>query len=213
MNAIKSVFKKSMPLFIAAGLALSLTSGEAESSTPVLQSGSHCVAYKTRKTVAAMSESTIVGTNCSVTVKAVKAGNNFKAEIAIPISSFNSNERDRDTEVAKMLKAGSQSSLIVTTEALPMAKWQEMLKRGSGLVRGQIKIGGRSYAIATTAKAAKVNGQIEVSGVIMTKFTAFGIPAPEVGPGGIIAKAPDYLELHYNFMSGKVQNKGAVPGL
>lgn len=205
--------KMSLALLVGTAFALGLTPHEAESATGVLRSGSNCVAYKTRKTVAAMSESNIVGTNCNVTVKAVKVGANLKAEISIPISSFNSNERDRDTEVSKILKAGSQSSLLVTTEALPLAKWQQMVKRGSGLIRAQIKIGGRSYSIATTAKAGKVGGQLEVSGVIMTKFTALGIRPPEYGPGGIIAKAPDYLELHYNFMSGSVQNRSSVPGL
>lgn len=197
---------------MATALVAGIAAMPAESAGSVLQPTSHCVAYKTRKTQALIANSDIVGTNCNVTVKAVKAANgNLSAEISVPIAGFNSRERDRDVEVAKLLKASTHPTLTIRTAALTPAQWQTLLKNGSGTVKGQLVIGGRSYTISTTPAVRKVGAQIVVSGVIVTRFTAFGITPPEVGPGGVIAKAPDYLELHYNFLSSKVQNLAVVP--
>lgn len=206
---------KSLPLVcLSTALVLGSLLLPAHSSTSVLQSGSHCVAYKTRKTLAMMAQSDIVGINCNPTVRAVKAANGtLSAEISVPISGFNSKEAERDKEVSRILKAGSQPSLFIKTVSLSAAQWQTMLKKGGGNVKATIKIGGAVYPVSSATKISRVNGQLEVSGVITTKFSAFGIKPPEVGPGGVIAKAPDYLELHYNLISGKVQNLKVVPGL
>ena len=199
-------------LFLGGAVVLAIGLAPADSAGPVLKSGSNCVAYKTSKTLAIISSSDIVGTNCNVAVKAVKTSNGeLGAEITVPISAFNSHEPDRDVAVAKLLKSGPQPNLIIRTESMTAAEWLAMLKRGSGTVKGQMQFGGSSYPVSTNAKVRKSGNQVEVSGIIVTKFSSFGIKPPVVGPGGIIAKAPDHLELHYNFLSGKVQNLSIVP--
>ena len=76
---------------MGASLGFSPLLGEA--ATPVLKSGSHCVAWKTNKTLALVKRATAVGTSCNVTVKAVKSGANLGAEISVPIASFKSGEK------------------------------------------------------------------------------------------------------------------------
>lgn len=209
----KRLFTPSL-LTLAAGslLGLGLILAPARSASPVLGTSANCVAYKTSKTLAMVTNQDIVGTNCNISVKAVKSSNgHLSAEIRVPISGFNSQEHDRDVEVAKILKASAQPNLLIRTMALSPAQWQSMLKQGSGTVKAQITIGGRSFPISTHARISHVGSQLVASGIIVTKFSAFGIAPPEVGPGGVIAKAPDYLELHYNLLSGSVQNLGVVP--
>ncbi|PKL77825.1 MAG: hypothetical protein CVV27_04500 [Candidatus Melainabacteria bacterium HGW-Melainabacteria-1] len=201
---------RTLALTATALLGLSLL--PVESATSVLPAGSHCVAYKSRKTQAMVAQSDIVGSNCGVTVKAVKAANGeLAAEIIIPIYGFNSKEKDRDKEVAKLLSSGSHPNLTVRTETMTAAEWKALLQKGGGAVKAQLVIGGKSFTITANPKITRSGNKVEVSGVITSKFTAFGIKPPEVGPGGVIAKAPDYLELHYNFVSGKVQNLAVVP--
>jgi hypothetical protein len=193
-------------------LPLSL-SAQANSLPPrqVLQAGSHCVAWRTTKTLAMVSQQEVVGTSCQVSVTARAAGaGKFSALVSIPISSFNSNESDRDKEVLKILKASVQPNLTFTTEALSKAQWESLLAKGQGTVRGKLAVAGRSFSLTSLVKIRRSAGKIEVYGSIRTRFTALGLQAPEVGPGGAIAKVPDYLELHFNLSSDKVQNFGIV---
>ncbi len=177
----------------------------------VLQPGSHCVAWRTTKTLALVSQHEAVGTSCQVSVTAKAAGGSkYAATIAVPIGSFNSQEPDRDKEVLKILKASVQPNLLFTTQALSKAQWEALLAKGQGTVKGQLAVGGRSFPLAAIVKIRKNGGSIEVYGTIRTRFSAFGIKPPEVGPGGAIAKVPDYLELHFNLTSDKVQNYGIV---
>jgi polyisoprenoid-binding protein YceI len=169
------------------------------------------VAWRTTKTLAMVSQQEVVGTSCQVSVTARAAGaGKFSALVSIPISSFNSNEADRDKEVLKILKASVQPNLTFTTEALSKAQWESLLAKGQGTVRGKLAVAGRSFSLTSLVKIRKSAGKIEVYGSIRTRFTALGLQAPEVGPGGAIAKVPDYLELHFNLSSDKVQNFGIV---
>ncbi|MBF2054179.1 MAG: YceI family protein [Candidatus Sericytochromatia bacterium] len=199
----------------ASAVALLMLSGTSAwaSMAPkqVIGSGQHCVAWRTQKTMAMVKRQEAIGTSCSVTVKASKTGDGkYQASVTIPISSFNSKEKDRDKEVLKILQADKQANIEFTTLPLTAAQWQTMLKNGQGAVRGSLKIAGKSYPINTVAKLRKSGSNIEVYGFVQTKFTALGIPAPQVGPGGSIAKVDDYLELHFNLVSSKVQNYAIV---
>lgn len=199
---------------IAAGLFVSMALVAAAAGLPprqVLPPGSHCVAWRTTKTLAMVSQHEAVGTSCQVSVTAKAAGvGKYSASVSIPITSFNSQEPDRDKEVLKILKASVQPNLLFTTQSLTKSQWLDILAKGQGSVRGQLAIGGRSFPLGTTIKIRKQGNKIEVFGTIITRFTAFGITPPEVGPGGMIAKVPDYLELQFNLISGKVQNFGIV---
>lgn len=202
------------PAFLAFCLLLPLSLPAQAGTMPprqVLQSGSHCVAWRTTKTLALVSQHEVVGTSCQVSVSAQAAGaGKFAAIVSIPISSFNSQEADRDKEVLKILKASVQPSLTFTTEALSKAQWESILAKGQGTVRGKLAVAGRSFSLTALVKIRKAAGKIEVYGSIRTRFTALGLQPPEVGPGGAIAKVPDYLELHFNLGSDKVQNFGIV---
>lgn len=186
---------------------------ETQAVSAVVPAGKHCVAWKTKKTLGLVKRVEPVGMSCSATIKAVKAGANLSAEVTVPIASFDSGEKKRDSEVLKILQANVAPNLVYQVDPLPAATWQAMLKNGSGPVRGTLSIAGKTYPLSTTAKVRKSGGNIEVYGTIITKFSSLGIKPPMVGPGGSIAKVDDYLELHFNFLSGKVINKGIVPNL
>lgn len=174
---------------------------------------SHCVAWKTNKTLALVKRATAVGTSCQVTLKAIKKGNKLGAEMQVPIASFDSKEKQRDQEVLKILEAAKQPNIIFKTALLTEADWKKMLGKGSGPVQGVLYVGKRSYPMRFLASVNQVGKDVVVSGKVVTKFTDLGIQPPVVGPGGSIAKVDDYLELHFSFNSKQLQNKGVVPGL
>ena len=207
---------QSLSLLAAALFAGALTFSsipETQAASPVLAAGQHCVAWKTKKTLAMVKRVEPVGTNCSATIKALKVGDKYSAEITVPIAAFNSGEKDRDKEVLKILQANVAPNLVFTVDPLPASTWQTMLSKGSGPVRGKLSIAGKTYNLTATAKVRKSGSKVEVYGMIVTKYSDLGIKPPSVGPGGSIAKVDDYLELHFNFLSDKVLNKAIVPNL
>ncbi len=199
-----------MGLVMATGMLLSSAVLAADLAVPP---NSHCVAWKTNKTLALVKRATAVGTSCKVSVTAVKKGDKLGAEVSVPIASFDSKEKQRDAEVLKILEASKQPSVIFKTALLTEADWKKMLAKGSGPVKGTLYIGKRPYPMSALVKVNQAGGAVVVSGKIVTKFTQLGIKPPVVGPGGSIAKVDDYLELHFSFNSNQLQNKNLVPGL
>lgn len=198
-------------VLLATGVSLEKPSLSA--STLAVPANSHCVAWKTNKTLALVKRATAVGKSCQVTVKAIKKGDKLGAEVSVPIASFDSQEKKRDQEVLKILDAAKQPNVIFKTAMLTEADWKRMVGKGSGPVKGTLYIGKRPYPMRALVKVNKAGGDLVVSGKIVTKFTALGIAPPVVGPGGSIAKVDDYVELHFSFNSKQLQNKAVVPGL
>lgn len=198
-------------LLLTAGLASEKPSFSASSLE--VPANSHCVAWKTNKTLALVKRATAVGTSCQVTVKAIKKGDKYGAEVSVPIASFDSQEKKRDQEVLKILDAVKQPNVIFKTAMLTEADWKRMVGKGSGPVKGTLYIGKRPYPMSALVKVNQVGSDTIVSGKIVTKFTSLGIAPPMVGPGGSIAKVDDYVELHFSFNSKQLQNKSVVPGL
>lgn len=206
--------KKWLGLCVASAVVVAgfnLSSPEVEAASSVLSSGSNCVAYKTKKTLALVKRVTVVGKSCKVKVKALKKGAKYGAEVSVPIKSFDSKEKDRDKEVLNILKAKVQPDLLFKTDLLTKGQWEKMLKNGRGAVKGKLMIAKKSYPLTAIVKVKK--GGTELSGNLVTKFSKVGVKPPSVGPGGSIAKADDYLELHFNFTSKKLLNKKVIPGL
>lgn len=197
-------------LVLLASLLLPLAGAALANNLPtrqVLSPGKQCVAWRTSKTLALISQHEVVGVSCQVAVVAQKtAEGKFQATVSVPVASFNSQERERDQEVQKILKASIQPQLLFTTQALALKQWEAMLAQGQGTVRGNLAVAGRSFPLTAPVKIRKTGARVEVYGTIRTRFTALGVQPPEVGPGGAIAKVPDYLELHFNLVSDQVQN-------
>lgn len=199
-----------MGFVMTTGILLSSAVSAADLAVPT---NSHCVAWKTNKTLALVKRATAVGTSCKVSVTAIKKGDKLGAEVAVPIASFDSKEKQRDAEVLKILEASKQPNVIFKTALLTEADWKKMLAKGSGPVKGTLYIGKRPYPMSALVKVNQAGGAVVVSGKIVTKFTSLGIKPPVVGPGGSIAKVDDYLELHFSFNSSQLKNKNLVPGL
>lgn len=178
----------------------------AEAQSGILTSGTHCVAYKTRKTVALVSSEDVVGRNCNPIVSLRQEGSQLAVDVLVPVRWFNSGKGDRDQEVAKILKAQTYPTLFFRSQALPKAQWQKMAKAGQGTVSGTLSVAGRNIPVQATARARKVGGQNwEVSGLVRTAFSRLGIEPPKVA-GGVVAYAQDELELHFQLQSAKIQH-------
>lgn len=200
--------KKIKYLLLSSALVLGVVPQAQATKLPA--SNSHCVAYKTEKTLALVKNVTVIGSNCNISVTAKKQGGKYFAEVLVPIKSFNSGDKDRDKWVVKELKASKQPNLIFRTMAYSSADWSKMLKAGKASVKGVLIIAGRKYPVTSTATVKTSGSNAIVSGKVVSKFTNYGIQPPTVGPGGSVAKAKNYLELHYNLMSSKVKNMGIV---
>jgi len=172
----------------------------------------HCVAYKTYKKMFFMVSSQIVGKNCSIRANFRKIPSGlYSLVLFIPVNEFNSENRKRDEHVREILKADEHPEISFQSEPLPKSEWLNFSQRKSALIKGNFRVAGRVFPLKVrVTNTRKSNGSIRFSGKIKTKFTAFQITPPRIGPGGLITRARDILELHFVLQSQNINGLRSV---
>lgn len=187
-----------------------LASISAQAAVPLTEKQSHCVAWKARKTMFLVKEVEPVGVNCGIAVS-VGSGPDGKAwiQVRIPIKGFDSGSSGRDEEVAKILKSEKQSDLLFKSETMNPADWRLFLAKPQGSLKGTLSIGGEDSPVEFKTVHSRTPGKLQVEGSFVGTYGAFKMVPPVVG-GGAIAKAADYLELHFRFQSDQVSGSAAL---
>lgn len=121
----------------------------------------------------------------------------------MPISGFDSGDRERDADVRGILKESEQSDLLFRSKPMSEGKWREAVKKSSLVLEGELNIAGRSFPISTQCQIVATASGVEVDGVIPVSFAKFDLKVPKVG-GGLIVKADSDLELHFHIRSDKM---------
>ena len=192
-------------LFTLSLLLVSL-SISASKPTTIFLDNDHCVAWKARKVMALVKTVEPVGKNCNITTEIRKdESGDFFFYGEFPIKSFDSKEPDRDEEVRNILLADKNPNITFKSDSFKKEDWKKLLEKTDFTLSGTLKVAGRARAfdIPLSFSAKKIKG------VLKTKYTAFRLTPPSVG-GGLIAKAKDYLELHFQFQVEKIRNREKV---
>lgn len=190
--------------------AFSVASARAAKDSSLFEAGSHCVAYKVRKTSFFVSTSDVVGRNCDVSAQVLpEVGGLYHIEVNIPIRSFSSGDSERDRDVMKILKAEQRAELTFKTTAQTAAQWRELFAQKNFDMDGQLTIGEKSFPVKMSAIYSETEEQAEIDGSTRVRFEDFGLRPPKVG-GGIIASVKPELELHFHFISQRILGADSI---
>ncbi len=196
---------KSVWLFV-----LFWASAASASGSSLFENGSHCVAYKVRKTAFFVSSSDVVGRNCDVSAQVLpEVGGLYHIEVNIPIRSFASGDSERDRDVMKILKADQRAELTFKTSARTAAQWRELFAKKEFEMDGQLFIGDKSYPLTMESRYSEKEDVAEIDGAAKVRFDDFGLKTPKVG-GGLIASVKPDFELHYHFVSQRILGADAI---
>jgi len=170
---------------------------------PLFEEGSHCVAYRARKTMFLVSSNEVVGKNCDVSAQVLpEVGGLYRIEVNVPLKGFQSGDVDRDQDVMKTLKAEVKPEITFSSKALTAEQWRGLMKTPEFEIAGELTIGNKSFPLKLLSHFSdKEDG--EVDGRALVKFEDFGIAPPSVG-AGLIAKAKPDFELHFHLQGNRI---------
>jgi polyisoprenoid-binding protein YceI len=176
----------------------------------IFEAGSHCVAYRVKSTVFFVKSSTVTGRNCDVSAQVLpEVGGLYHIEVNIPIRSFDSDEDERDRDVAKILKADKRPELTFKSDSYAPEKWREMFAKGEFELPGQLFIGEKSYPLKLASRYQELQDSGEIDGTGKVKFQDFDLRPPKAG-GGIFASVKPDLELHFHFVSPRILGADSI---
>jgi polyisoprenoid-binding protein YceI len=184
--------------------SLLLVAGLASAAAPaaLFEEGSHCVAYRARKTMFLISSSEVVGKNCDVSAQVLpEVGGLYRIEVNVPLKSFQSGDVDRDQDVMKTLKADVKPEITFSSKALTAEQWRGLMQLPEFEIAGELTIGNKSFPLKMVSHFSNQDG--EVDGRAMVKFEDFDIAPPSVG-AGLVAKAKPDFELHFHLQGNRI---------
>lgn len=176
----------------------------------LLEDKSHCVAYKAKKRMALIRTVDVVGKNCDISAQLIPTlEGGYYLELEAPILSFESGEKERDQDVFKLLKGEKQPNLIFTTQPRSKAEWTEQLKKENFTVKGELQIGLTKHPVEINIQTKRVEGQLELDGLLATRFSAFALKPPKLF-FGLGATVKQDLELHFHLRVNRILGSRSV---
>lgn len=180
------------------------------SEVSLLETGSHCVAYRVKKTTLFMKNDDVVGKNCDVSAQVLpEVGGLYHIEVNIPIRSFESGDSERDRDVMKILKAEERPELTFKSASRTANQWRDLFAKKDFVLEGELSIGPKSFPVKMGSRYSEHEENAEIEGSTKVKFEDFGLHPPKVA-GGIVASVKQDLELHYHFVSARVLGADSI---
>jgi len=185
---------------LIAGILLALGSTSARAS--MFDAGKHCVGYKFR--MKSLFGSNVSGKNCDVSAQLLPVvGGGYQVEVSVPVSAFESNDKDWDQELRDAIKESEQPDIIFRSKILSEKDWKQQVQKPKIDLDGEVVFGNKTIPVTVPCNVSKVKNGIEVDGATSVPFEKFGITPPKKG-GGLIAKAESNLEIHFHLLSDKI---------
>lgn len=181
-------------------------------ATPLslLDEGTHCVAYKTMKTVMLVSSSPVIGKNCDISVQVLpEVGGLYHIEVNIPIKGFQSGDTTRDEDVSQTLKADVRPEMTFKSKAMTADQWRALFKKGDFDIDGELTIGDKTFPLKLASHYEEKPETPEIDGIAKVHFQDFDIKPPKVFLG-IVAKSKTDLELHYHFLGNRILGADSI---
>lgn len=148
-----------------------------------------CVAWKASKRMFLVKSVEPVGVSCNVELKWNTQSRELVVEV--PIDSFDSQEPERDAEVAKLLKATEHPSIQIATAAISAAEIEALRAKEAVTLKGRMSLAGQT--LEKDFKVYRLSDEL-AHVVLQTSFSELNLQAPTVA-GGVVAKVRDPLTL------------------
>ncbi len=124
----------------------------------------------------------------------------------MPIQSLNSGSRKRDKHVAKILGAPEYASIHFRTEWLEAGVLCERIAQRNWVVPGNLVLKGTHFPVDFELEFSAAASNLIAAGSLKTTFSRLGVEVPSVGPGGMIARPHDNLDLFVHLQLERVDS-------
>ena len=182
------------------------------SASPIslLNSGEHCVAYRTSKTLFLLMKATVVGKSCSVSAQVTPGlDNKYSIEVRVPHNSFESGEKKRDEDVSKLLGGNQNSYVSFHTEMKTAPEWNALIMQEKFQVPGVLTVNGHDVPVNAEAARASTADGYEIDGVVKTTFKDLDLQAPTM-VAGVFAKVQNDIELHFHLKADRTLGAASI---
>jgi glutathione peroxidase len=167
-----------------------------------------CVAWQVEKSYLGLYSKKPIGTSCSQEITIKKDKLLYFAEIKVPVSSFKSNEQERDKYVTSTLSSSKHPNIIFTTKKLPRDKWLDLILKGKFEISGHIAIKGNKYKLKTTVTRYHIKNSSFFQGKLSTSFSDIKVDPPSLFLGTVNVK--NNINLFYQIDISKIKNIESV---
>jgi hypothetical protein len=146
----------------------------------------------------------VVGKNCDISAQLLPVvGGNYQVEVSIPITSFDSGDKDWDQDFRDLLKVSEQPDILFRSKEMSEKEWRQVVQKTSITLDGELNINNKTFKVTTPVQIKKVSGGVEVDGMTTVPFSKFELEPPKT-MGGLITKTDSDLELHFHLVSEKI---------
>jgi hypothetical protein len=171
-------------------------------SASMFDAGKHCVGYKFK--MKSLFNSDVVAKNCDVSAQLLPmVGGGYQIEVSVPVSTFESRDKNWDQDLRDSLKDSDQPDVIFHSKVMSEKEWKQLVQKSKVDLDGEISFANKTFPITASCTLIKVTNGVEVDGVTKVSFSKFGLEPPKKG-GGFIAKADSDLEIHFHLVSDKI---------
>ena len=188
------------------GILLTLVTQTTFAEEKVFTADEHCLAYKTQKTMFFFAGVKVIGKSCEVNAEIHwnDTGEQAQVEVSAPVTSFDSGNYFRDGDIPEILRADLTPNIRFISTWQSRTDLQKMLDNQRTEVSGNLEVAGNVFPVKFDLNFNKQSGFVLIEGKLITSFSALKVEVPTVGPGGLLAKPEDYLELLVHLRSDKI---------
>lgn len=163
----------------------------------------HCVAWKANKTMFLFNEVEAIGKNCELDLAFVEQQSGlFVLHLELPLSAFDSGEKERDEHVSELLGGTKNPNLILESEAKTRPDWDKFFAAESSELSVELKLGDKSFPLKLSPV---VDSQMIVGSVEVDLEKDLELSSPSVA-FGLVAKVDPVVELHFHLLQNKIKN-------
>ncbi|MEM8484854.1 MAG: YceI family protein [Bacteroidota bacterium] len=201
----------SLILAIAFSLSALLTQHPCDSKV-IFKSDEHGVAYCTTKGTLFKRNAVVVGKNLDIAARLTwsATADQAQVEVAVPVRSFRSGSKKRDKHVAEILGAPEHARIHFRTEWLDADMLCESVVQQNWMLPGSLELKGIRFPVDFNLQFSSATSIPIVKGSLQTTFSTLSIEVPSVGPGGMIARPHDDLQLFVQLHLEKIDGAGAL---
>ena len=131
-------------------------------------------------------------------------------EVSVPLQSFKSGSKKRDKHVAEILGAPDYTGISFNTGWIEADMLCESISQGNMVLPGSLEVKGTRFPVNFDLQFSSVDAKLIVEGSLKTTLSELEVEVPKVGPGGMIAKPHEDLELFVHLYLAKVDGGNAL---
>ena len=161
----------------------------------------HCVAYRVKKVMFIFKEFIVVGKNCRIKTRLETSDQQAQLTVLVPWSTFDSQDQDRDENVAEDFNAEKYPNIVFTSDWISFEELKQALQSGEMKITGKLDVSGSTSEVEVSTFVEEKDGKIVVETTLFTTFPTIQVEAPSAP----IFSIQDDLQLYGRFQISQIE--------